>query len=301
MNDRYVKNYRILCIRPGATWQELRQAYKSLVNTWHPDRFQQDMHQRKLAEEKTKEINQSYTELTEYYKKFGALPQATKTTDIPLTEDIESQSAPDAQPVPENQDTEPSAAVSTPAHAETSWRSKTAGRTLAAAALVSAAYFVWQLVPWESQYDPPANEELTNQTAKKQDNENSKNQAVAEKYFSIGSPPGEVYSIQGVPTKTEQDIWYYGNSKVYFDKGGVSRWEESSDNPLRATITSSAETVSTEFFHVGSSKDEVLSAQGTPEIATENVWDYGVSRVYFEKGRVTSWDESPLRPLRARR
>ena len=66
MSDRYTSHYHILGIGPEASWDELRQAYKSLVNIWHPDRFQQDARRRKLAEEKTKEITQSYQVLAEY-------------------------------------------------------------------------------------------------------------------------------------------------------------------------------------------------------------------------------------------
>src|SRR3989344_7272371 len=87
MTEHYAKNYRILGIQPGVSWKQLRQAYKKLVKTWHPDRCQQVSHQKKLAEEKTKEITQSYKELVEYYKEFGALPLVTQTAKIISTEE----------------------------------------------------------------------------------------------------------------------------------------------------------------------------------------------------------------------
>ena len=110
---------------------------------------------------------------------------------------------------------------------------------------------------------------------------------------------GEVDYISKV-AKTEKDIWFYGESKVYFVKGKVLRWEESSDNPLKVRITLNTETSETRYFEKGASKDEVLAAQGAPDRDAGSVWDYGVSRVYFDKDRVTGWHEAPLNPLRVR-
>ena len=43
------------------------------------------------------------------------------------------------------------------------------------------------------------------------------------------------------------------------------------------------------YFTVGSTKDEVLALQGTPERFTETSFYYGTSEVRFEQGHVTSW------------
>jgi len=302
MTKRYTNNYHILGIRPGVTWQELRQAYKSLVNIWHPDRFQQDVRQRKLAEEKTKEITQSYKELAEYYKKFGALPPITETAKIPVAEDIAPQDAPAAHPAPESQDTEPSAAVTKPVETHKSKRFRFPS-AMAAAAVAGSAYLVLQIVLSERSNDPPQYENRLEQAADKKidiDEDSNHRTSGDGKYFTFGMSLGEVYAIQGVPTKTEHDIWYYGSSKVYFAKGKVQRWEESPDNPLRTSIKPWTEKMNTEFFGKGSSKKEVLAVQGAPERDAGNVWDYGVSRVYFDNDRVKGWDESPLNPLRVR-
>jgi len=50
---------------------------------------------------------------------------------------------------------------------------------------------------------------------------------------------------------------------------------------------------------VGSTKDEVLAVQGTPDRFTDTTFSYGTSDVFFEKGRVKSWDDRYPR-LRAR-
>jgi uncharacterized protein YjbI with pentapeptide repeats len=53
--DRY---YKVLGLEPGASLEEVNQAYKDLVFVWHPDRIPQDNDRlRQKSEEKIKEIN----------------------------------------------------------------------------------------------------------------------------------------------------------------------------------------------------------------------------------------------------
>jgi len=55
-----------------------------------------------------------------------------------------------------------------------------------------------------------------------------------EKYFTYGDTAGRVFEIQGVPTKTVGDIWYYGMSEVHFQDGRVKSWFVSEGNRLKA-------------------------------------------------------------------
>ena len=300
MTEHFAKNYRILGIQPGDSWEQTRLAYKKLVNAWHPDRFQQDNRQKKLAEEKTKEITQAYKELAEYYKAFGALPPVTETAEAADTERTSSQKAYTTHPEPENLNAGPAVTGAAAVQAQKK-RPKPLIRVLAAAALGGVAYFAWHYMPGEPNANRPTSEEHADQATDKQDDEGSNHGASSGAYFTMGSPLGEVYSIQGVPTKTENDIWYYGNSKVYFFKGKVLRWEESPDFPLKVTITPKVENTNTGFFGKGSSKDEVIAAQGMPDHDAGNIWDYGLSRVYFENNRVKGWNEAPHNPLRVQR
>jgi hypothetical protein len=54
------------------------------------------------------------------------------------------------------------------------------------------------------------------------------------------------------------------------------------------------------YFTAGSTKDEVLAAQGTPAEFSESSWKYGSSTVYFRDGRVSSWNIWPGSPLNVR-
>jgi curved DNA-binding protein CbpA len=52
--------FEILELEPGATLDEAKQAYKDIVNVWHPDRFSDNPRLRRKAEEKLKEANRAY-------------------------------------------------------------------------------------------------------------------------------------------------------------------------------------------------------------------------------------------------
>jgi hypothetical protein len=54
------------------------------------------------------------------------------------------------------------------------------------------------------------------------------------------------------------------------------------------------------YFTVGSSKDEVLSVQGTPTDFDDRVWKYGASSVFFSGNRVIGWDMWPGSTLKVR-
>lgn len=49
---------------PGASPEEIRQAYIDLVNVWHPDRFAHNPRLKERAEKKSRDINAAYKILT---------------------------------------------------------------------------------------------------------------------------------------------------------------------------------------------------------------------------------------------
>lgn len=52
--------YDLLELKPGASLDDVRQAYRDIVDVWHPDRFNHNQRLRKKAEEKFKEMNRAY-------------------------------------------------------------------------------------------------------------------------------------------------------------------------------------------------------------------------------------------------
>jgi DnaJ-class molecular chaperone len=57
--------FQILEIDRHASMEEVRQAYKDIVNVWHPDRFSENPRLRGKAERKLKEINAAYEKVQE--------------------------------------------------------------------------------------------------------------------------------------------------------------------------------------------------------------------------------------------
>ena len=54
------RGLQVLELDRTATLQEVRQAYKDMVNVWHPDRFSHNPRLKAKAESKLKEINEAY-------------------------------------------------------------------------------------------------------------------------------------------------------------------------------------------------------------------------------------------------
>ena len=55
--------WKTLGVRQGSSAEDVKRAYHNLVKKYHPDRFQ-DAAAKELADEKLKEINQAYEEIT---------------------------------------------------------------------------------------------------------------------------------------------------------------------------------------------------------------------------------------------
>lgn len=300
MTDNYLKNYRILGVQPGASWKQLRQAYKKMVNVWHPDRFQQDARQKKLAEEKTKEITQSYKELADYYAKFGVLPLPVEMEEPPVAVPSPAPVVPAEEPVAVAETAEPAPAATSAGNVRP-WISRHRARIIAALAAVGFVSYLWQSSPRdETGHAPIETGPAAQTTGLPAAGEHAEEARPTTRHFTTGSSLGEVYAIQGVPTRTENNIWYYGNSKIYFSAGKVTGWEESMDSPLRVSLVPGHAAAENLYFGKGSTKAEVMAVQGTPDRDSGNVWEYGASQVYFEGDRVTEWREAPLYPLRIR-
>ncbi len=60
------KYYEILEVNKSASPEQVRQAYKDLVNIWHPDRVSNNDRLKQKAEDKLKEINIAYEKVNSY-------------------------------------------------------------------------------------------------------------------------------------------------------------------------------------------------------------------------------------------
>ncbi len=301
MKDPYLRSYSALGIRPGSDWNEIREAYRTLVNKWHPDRFQQDSKNRKIAEEKTMEITRAYKALSDYYREHGATPAKPPAPATASAGPIEA--AMPSGHMDRATNTDNTAANVAPTDSPAPIPIEAARwKTLFALSIIALLLYLWIA-------DEAADQLLDLDASPKSGLQNMEQPAVgdkaaphtADRFFTLGSKLGEVYAIQGVPSKTEHGVWHYGKSRVYFVNGGVSRWDSHPENPLQASLDVDPVIAKKDFFDRGSTKDEVRTLQGTPWRQTEREWAYGSSRIFFNGEIVTGWEESPLNPLKIRK
>lgn len=295
MDHRFVEHYALLGLKPGAGWRELRATYRSQIRASHPDRFHSDPVARQRAEERTKAINRAYSELSNYYRLHSTLP-LTASPDIPRSSGYATTQTSDPPPAAYSYTTD-IADVSP----------KRFGFVLGirrwfayGVTAILVAILAWVLVTQPDISLAP--EETIPATNPKSLPLNTPSPtAQTQPYFTYGSKMGDVYTVQGVPTRTDKNVWYYGTSKIYFRDGVVTHWEENREHPLKTNLAETDAPHRALLFAKGSSKADVRLIQGAPIRESDKVWDYGVSRVYFEGDRVVGWYESPIDPLKIRR
>lgn len=293
----YSDCYATLGITPDAGWKALRARYRRLIGQWHPDRFSSDSTGKTIAEERSKQITLAYQALERYHRDHGVLPPLERVAAAP--------SPAARKQVSEGQASGTAAAAepdAAPGKSAKHNRRHLYRFAFALAVPIAAGYFVQDYI------DEPGPSRTESTTESTPEPEVAPQRAPAPEDrqppggIRIGSTLGEVYAIQGVPSATQGETWYYGKSLIRFDKGRVISWEEHLDNPLRIDRRRAA-LLHERLFGVGSTKDEVRAIQGAPMAiaATGNVWYYGGSKVFFEGDHVVQWEESPMQPLRAAR
>jgi hypothetical protein len=72
--DDLTHAFQVLGLKPGASPEEVKQAYRDLVKVWHPDRFGHDERLRLIAQDKLKEINGASKVLEAHFFAAGSTP-----------------------------------------------------------------------------------------------------------------------------------------------------------------------------------------------------------------------------------
>ena len=92
MTSEINRCYRALELEPGASLDEVKQAWRELVKVWHPDRFPNDTKLQRKAQERLKEINGAY-EILEQYLTSGTPPPHSRDSSSRTSERTEQQSS----------------------------------------------------------------------------------------------------------------------------------------------------------------------------------------------------------------
>jgi len=255
----YKNCYRILDANPSCSWIDLRKSYKKSIQKWHPDRFEDGSQEKIAADDKIKTINTAYNHIAKYYRHKGKLPQITGQDKSNQT----NQHTPKPETEPAQPPTHPSEnSKSTiyqqhrkPHKSEPTKRYKIIVATILVT--LSAAYFHFNNtsifvepkhyphnhISKENTIKPQASQNYLNDNLSLEDNstsykkQNDEQVEIKDEYFTNGSSFSAVISIQGAPTKTDGDIWFYGRSEVHFNNGTVSYWIRDSETPLKAHMS----------------------------------------------------------------
>jgi len=111
--------------------------------------------------------------------------------------------------------------------------------------------------------------------------------------FGLGDPKAKVIAVQGTPDDAGETVFRYGSSLVFFENGRVSGWTDRLPW-LHVRPWSQPSLASLDTFSVGSTRAEVISAQGQPSAFTPGSYIYGTSAVHFENDVVTGWQEGDV-------
>ena len=271
-NPNYKKIYSILGVFQDDDWDTVRTAYKRQIRRWHPDRFQ-DTDQRKIAEDKSKDINLAYQTLDDYYREFGSLPPDDSAQhEAPLhTGDQWPAREYDAGPEHDRSYGSDHGQTSFSESQQPPRRGYT--RIIVAGIVIAIGYMTLEplftdthnapetVLPEYTDPEPAAGNFTANQT----------DSSVSPK----ASAKGNTADVPADWQVNEKDTEY-----------------SAKPSPIsgRAALIS-----------IGTSKKDVLAIQGRPLRKTDTEWDYGLSRINFQDGYVTGWHESPMNPLIVKR
>lgn len=261
----YAECYKILKVKPDCSWEELRKAYKLQIQKWHPDRFEDGSAEKQAADEKIRYINSAYQQLSDYHRQQGQLPTAEKPAEPPAQRKSKSEAPTTNKHSTNGQFTAQTdtSGLGKPGKASSKFR--------IFITLVAVATFSYILLSQNPTEDSSKQEQIISppdeimQSAKSQavsaatkteqeqhnnkqqidhsstttnieNLDNKKNKVNDDEFFTYGSSIGEVISVQGPPSKIEGDIWYYGESEVYFYEGEVVKWKRMPGYPLKAQL-----------------------------------------------------------------
>jgi hypothetical protein len=107
-------------------------------------------------------------------------------------------------------------------------------------------------------------------------------------FIELGDSVNDVLAIQGTPDRFSSQTFHYGSSSIKFSDGKVVSWENYYPR-LKVRLKPSYQSTN-EYFTIGSTTDEVLAIQGTPDRFSKDTFHYGSSTVRFVNGRVASWE-----------
>lgn len=250
--------YKILSIESSCDWPDVRKAYRQKIQKWHPDRIT-DAAIKSSAEDKLKELNLAYEQLSAYYKMHGHLPAQEIPRDVVADkgEAKPARSRPQSKSVPKtDKEVDRNNGSSGPLNISNP------SNLLSLLVFTVIGLALYTLIDIESpdnrstkDIDPsqlessrstgnykPGEQDRIVTDAKLKSSDDKKNSPTEEddshikvvEYFTIGSSVRDVLRIQGIPDSVVDNIWFYGESTIEFEDGVVKDWHRTAASPLKA-------------------------------------------------------------------
>lgn len=313
-----------LDLEPGASRKEIESAYRVLVKVWHPDRFQSDPKLKEAAEEKLKAINSAHAYLLSVenrkQQRRRRPPASQRTKEHTRSEASgpdfvarrtrgRSRSLFDPSVVSRilirgsilicgialvaflllGMD---SYLSSTPATGRiyVNYRAQIVSSMRAQMARVRE-----RIEETAHQFSPTPAAPAATPTAQADATSAPETLPPPPKvpmpYVTTGLTKVEVVEVMGTPTASTGDSFAYGGSVFYFKNGAVAGWKVNRALiPLRVRLWPQGHVdAHLTTFTIGSSKNEVIAVQGTPNLLSPDKFAYGTSEVFFEGDRVIGW------------
>ena len=282
----FLKLYKTLGVKPGASLDEIKAAYRKKARLWHPDRLPENSPPQ--STERFKDANNAFREIEKYYKQYGDVPLAvsdnlmhsptnhrtnqTAATAAPTTQYVTPKQAPVKKRVKKSQ------------------KPKKRSKLFLTFLFGLIAYIAYTL------YWPQEQEEAS-------DIQSAPILPVSSQpipsTFSLNSTMGEVIDAQGKPDRVINQTWFYNASTVTFNElGKVKFWSEKETKLNYYHTTSVKDSFKEGKITRGSTPEEVLRLQGPPShVSSDGVWTYGASRILFVEEKVIAWESSTRNPL----
>ncbi len=306
-------DFRLLGLKPGSKPSEVRQAYRTLVKKWHPDRHHSKPYATQaLAEKKFREIDEAYRRIARSWAK---TPRPAKSTPA-ASHASSAQTGLRAK-------TRPRRAPVRRSRRRIDFRSFFTGKIILPALLLTATIFILTQIP--SFFPDTADDTETHGPQVAENPATDKNPSIQEPseavgplasadlapsppkvlsppllqpqpeapsaFFTLGSTSSEVLNIQGDPSRVQGQTWFYGLSEIQFRNGRVWRFDNF-DGSLRVRMQPEIPKDREIPPHVtiGSSEEDVLLVQGTPTKVEDNICFYGFAELVYKNGRVAEYD-----------
>lgn len=313
MHEKSIETfYEILELKAGASQNEIKDAYRDLAKVWHPDRFSHDPKLQIKAEEKLKLINQAYEKLRSYdYEpnNFSERQEKRSKTE-PKTETFWEQNK---QPSPtkwersrhqaddqtKNQKYQRKTGKEPfPFEATKKNKSKSAFSPLKLGVIIFGVFVVFVL---KSSLSFPENLISTQPTTNRSEINANKNL------------DGKLGAVTSGKVKESDSVFQHSRTKtnpnsIKFDNVRQNPAQRNTtDQSVRDQMLALQNSITkgkrqeqpngvnkfNDKVAIGSTRDEVLGANGYPAISSKKQFHYNDSVVYFDNDRVSGVKRVP--------